>query len=392
MARNKIILDTQKLQHLSAMAQKRFGSTLSTSRDCITFAQDLKAITNIVVSAQTIKRFFGVVKNNNSPSHFTLNAIAKYAAQTNWVNYKHVEEKNDETRFADFILDFYSLDTFANLTIINKLAESQALRNLVLTKIAHLPKAHWCFFEARPLRDFLSGNYTEALKIYVQTKKNNEAQIYGYGLLFLSAFLTKNKAEIKLYFNTIQKIILSDDVFHIPAARKFGVPLMYHHLKNNETEFAQTFNQALIARKQYVQNTDYYNTNFDSNLIEHLLIIERYKECKILLDLHIADKIRITGANKTDDHYYRQIFNLITAYSLYQINKKNECLALLKKFDIGKLHSGEKSFYNILYIQLLLKLTPISAIKKRKILIYGLQNLVNQTNYIWFNAQINRLT
>ena len=124
----------------------------------------------------------------------------------------------------------------------------------------------------------------------MDNKGTTEAEIFVSGMFFKRALLSENKNDIEKYFQIIDNIVLTKDVHNIPAGRKFGVPLMYYHLTNDVINFNKTFNEVLTIRYNYTSRMDYNGTNFDSTIIEHLLLLGRYEEIKIIWVLHLKSK------------------------------------------------------------------------------------------------------
>ncbi len=382
MARTKNIIDQVKLSHLKRMTEQKFGRPIVSSRDCNDLVNALDEF-DANLNAQTIRRLYGLVRSEHSPSLFTLDTLSHYVASCSWSSYRIISDDSRPLKLlADWIFDFYNIPQFGYTKVVDAIAESEDLQNLLLMRLAEIPAAHEMFFEVRPLRDCLNKAYKEVLNKYIKAKKEtNEACLFGYGLLFMGAFLTENIHDTARYFKIITQTKLEPEIHNIPAARKFGVPLMYYHLKNDEQNFELTLKGALIKRQDYIVQPlfDWEGANFDFILVEHLLLIRRYDVCKIILTMHTDDKRKYSTPTKVHDHY-RQVKLLINALC------SNEKISFKDygKFNVNQIRIGERKYFNMFYLVYLIKHTKTSSKIKLVKLKKQLEALVADTGYGWF--------
>lgn len=386
MARTTTIIDFEKLSHLKKMAEHKFGRTITTSKDCIDLTNALLKINNSAnLNSQTIRRLFGLVKNDFSPSIYTLDLLAQYVANSYWADYNFKEQtENNTLALADWIIDYYANEKFGFTQVVDLIAESEDLQNMLLVKLAKLKSAHWMLFEHRPLRDSLNKkSYTKALEVYLDNKGTTEAEIFVYGMFFKRALLSQNKNDIEKYYHIIDNITLTKDVHNIPAGRKFGIPLLYFNLKKDEINFNKAFNEALSIRDNYTSKMDYYGTNFDSTIIEHLLLIGRYEEIKIVWGLHLKSKVKY--CTTLDSECYQQFNLLVEAYAFGQ----QKFYKKIMKFDSNKMRVGERKYYNLFFLAYLIKFTKKSSQQKLIKLNIQFKELIEDTGYTYFKNLIN---
>ncbi|GAB1463781.1 hypothetical protein [Pedobacter sp.] len=387
MARTKNIVDEHKLSHLKKMVETKFGRPITSSKDCNDLANYLANIQNEGnINPQTIRRLFGLVKTEHSPSLFTLNLLAKYTQNCAWANYQPQQEIDSNTNLlANLIIDFYADPLFGYNQIVDDICENDALQSLLLNRLATIPAAQGMFFENRPLRDCLNKSFKHALPIYLNSKGNtNEAKLFTYGMLFWSAFLTENRNDINLYFKLIEEMPLTNDIYNIPAARKFGVQLMYYHLTNNETEFIKWFEKTLDIRQEniHLTNFDWNFMNFDFVIIEHLLLIGKYDCCQEVWQLHQQDKQK-----------YQRVKQEVQSFDQYRILIDAFChkgyYKPVMQFDANATRLGERKFYTLLFIIYQLNHAQQKAHLKRQKLTKQLNNLITDTGYTWFYKLVN---
>lgn len=381
MARTKNTVDENKLAHLKRMVETKFGRPIANSKDCNDLSNHLISFGGNV-NPQTVRRLFGLVKTTNSPSLFTLNLLANYTQNCSWKQYQHHQEIDEKTNLlADLFFDFYADPLFGYLKVVDTICENEALQDMLLMRLATVKNAQEMFFENRPLRDALNKTtYKLALYQYIESKgSTNEAKLFGYGLLFWGAFLTENGIDISSYFKIIREIPLTANINNIPAARKFGIPLMYYHYKNDEKEFEKWFNKAMLKREDYIKLNSFAweSSNFDFVIIEHLLLIGRYSHAQKLWQQHLSDKKNYNESSKSY-HYFNQYKTLIAAFCKKDFDKK------VMSFDANLARSGERKFYTILFLIYKINHTSTTSKSKRLKLVMQLNQLINDTGYTWF--------
>ena len=65
---------------LRADVENKLGFEVTCTRDCIILSQEMKRFDQrFTLSVSTLRRFFGIIKQNSPTSHSSLNALARYA-------------------------------------------------------------------------------------------------------------------------------------------------------------------------------------------------------------------------------------------------------------------------------------------------------------------------
>jgi len=75
-------------QLLRKNVEHRLGVAISSARECQTLSQALMDVVQAKVSVTTIKRFWGIVSSDISPSKFTLNAMARYIGYEDFADFE----------------------------------------------------------------------------------------------------------------------------------------------------------------------------------------------------------------------------------------------------------------------------------------------------------------
>ena len=66
------------VDQLQKNVMRQFGKQINTATDCINLASLLTQKFNTNISAQTLRRFFGLIKSTSESSQFTLDLLSKY--------------------------------------------------------------------------------------------------------------------------------------------------------------------------------------------------------------------------------------------------------------------------------------------------------------------------
>ena len=70
---------------------------LSTSIGCTMMAHDMSNCLNTPISANTLKRAFGIINTSSATSKYTLDLIARYVGYTSWENFLNDESSKSST-------------------------------------------------------------------------------------------------------------------------------------------------------------------------------------------------------------------------------------------------------------------------------------------------------
>src|SRR5690606_2742175 len=73
---------------LQKRVTEKFGKKIYTATDCENLAHDLKENLNEVVSSQTLRRFFGLIKATSKTSIFTLDLLSRYCGFEDYENFR----------------------------------------------------------------------------------------------------------------------------------------------------------------------------------------------------------------------------------------------------------------------------------------------------------------
>ena len=99
-------------EYLFREVENVFHHKISTSTNCNQLSREIQVKTSHYISAQTLRRLYGLVKTNTSPSLFTLDTLSQYCGYEDW-NQLYSEKRNIDSTpvqtkaFSKWVLDFY---------------------------------------------------------------------------------------------------------------------------------------------------------------------------------------------------------------------------------------------------------------------------------------------
>lgn len=240
MARKRTELNKQHKKRLIDLLQHSFGKPVTHSFECEQLSREIEKGTGETVSPNTLRRLFGFIDTEFSPSIRTLNVLAAYAGFVNWHQFvqrtdKEIYEPMTLDHEANLYLDFYQIETKAEAdmnfhnaarNIAFRILFNPALLHKLAPFLAKHPVAQIFFFERFPFIDAVSTDYKRSIQLYLQ-KKTDEAQVFGHSLLFLGAFLSGDQKEQKFHLEKLNQYALNDQLHPFIIARYIGSNILY---------------------------------------------------------------------------------------------------------------------------------------------------------------------
>lgn len=199
--------------------QDTFGRRIITSRDCLQLSEEIYFKTAFTINANTLRRFFGLVKAEYPPSISTLNILTKYCGFTsiddiNIDSHTHAENSSDNKDLLNYLSSIFKLtqvkdpydETFLALVkhTIHFLSHYPEFAEKFQRAIAKTKNGQTAYYENFVHMDKLNSFYGNGIRYYINEAKTNEAKIFGNGLLCLRYWLTDNKSELKKNFEFIK--------------------------------------------------------------------------------------------------------------------------------------------------------------------------------------------
>lgn len=319
----------EELSALKKEIEQTFGRKISSYRDCIQLVEDIYQKTELNVNVNTIRRFFGLVRTNYSPSHSTLAIFSKYCGFGSIDELQNISiaptTENDINKEEVF---HYLVSLFKNIPVseayvsafepvvhqtIIFLERNPSLIDRFQREIATTRAGQYYYYERFVNMDRLNGYYSDGLKHYLRSKNNNEAKLFVNSLLVLRYWMIEDHSRLEKHMKEALRIYTDQDYSSNTMSRFFAARLYYLNAKNDSSE------------KILPEISKYYNT--------------KAPETK---DISTA------------------AFDLIICEALTLTNQRTEALEWLKKSKVvfGEKDHKDKSAYAILENILLTSKAP----------------------------------
>ena len=394
-------------EYLFREVENVFHRKIATSTNCDHLSREIQVKTSHYISSQTLRRLYGLVKTNTSPSLFTLDALSQYCGYEDWGQFssekRDIDSPSAQTEsFSKWVLDFYkaplpklwpSDDYFiACKNIAERIVTDDSLFKKLPSKLAALPSGQILFFECFPYIDGLGNGYQKHLKIYLQNKSNDwQAQIFGNCLLFLGSVLTKNENQIKKYYSIVNSLSFPSpgQLHDIPTARYIGTQILYHQFMGNHSETSRWIAKGLNEYSRYYEKKELSFCNYFFVLSEYFFLGGFYSECLELLEYVQNPKWKKYFNNYPVDLGYYEVAKVMLAISNIKIGNSTKGKQILKETNTGSFVFTKSKLYTLHYLSEQLNLSGVNANTKRKKIINQIDELVRDTGFIYFSLAAN---
>ena len=413
---------------LRADVENQLGFEVTCTRDCIILSQELKRFDRrFSLSVSTLRRFFGIIKQNSATSYTSLNALARYTGAPSydkWNNHHfHKSGKKEKAGHGIFKSEITTKDfdtrpetITRTIQIINtllnqveqketfhlspqKLREINQLTFYLLNinayptetwkKLNRIPRAR-IFTEAFPPIDFLHGVGEEYMRDYLVTATSEEEKMFANSLVASgSIYSGKNLKSAVVDLELFERY---DRTIHpAPQARILGLNLLA--LKNGiktETNQRKGFRELILEgienENEIWPKWSSLTNIFKLRLAEWLILSNDVKLLKAynksMMTLKTSQEITITYKHEQFD----TSFEIFHAWALFLLHKEEEAIHVIESIDLAKLSIHEERTISIYYYALTSRL--YSGDKSTSSIKY-LDLLTEQTKYHGLRTMLN---
>lgn len=372
---------------LQTRVTEQFGKKICTATDCENLAHALKENLNEVVSSQTLRRFFGLIKTTSRTSIFTLDILSKFCGYKDYENFRLLCGSSELEIF--FGSDEHSGKDFWQKSehLCRQIADSPELLITTHYRMMPFPMVRKYFMENHPMRDMLGTVYSQYFLSYLKYNNSNEARIFAYGFLYKSAFLQENTELLQFLHQIVAATELTTEVHVIPAGLKYGIMLHYADFTGNESLFTQTFEEMMSIRKQYISASRASACSFEYSVLELLIFTDRTEEMLFLVDHNTfhrssTDQSIIPGERKRT---HDEVWKILCACANQKAGDRNRSLQYLRTVNLDNLGFGWEKYYSIIFYLVQLE---FSEPKDRRKILIKLNHLVEETRFSFFEQQL----
>lgn len=380
---------SDSIRELRLKTVKTFGKQIVTATGCENLAAILVKNPKANISAQTLRRFFGLVRTASKPSQFTLDVLAKYCGFT---DFPHFADANSHRELEQFFgADEKSGKDFWQKSeeLCRQISDSAELLISTHQRMMPYPLARKYFMENHPMRDMLGTVYSQYFLCYLKFNTSNEAKIFAYGFLFKSAFLQGNEELMKVFYRQIAETELTPDVFVIPAGLKYGTMLLYADLVGDEALFAQAFTEMKEVRERYIPASSASVCSFEYTVLESLIFTDRKSEIQFLLENNTRQQLqqqKFIPADRKATH--DEVWKILCAVGFHKVGDTARSQKYLEFINLENLGFGWRKYYSLIYYFFLAEISEARAQNK---LCTKLRELVDETHFSFYEDRLAKI-
>ena len=385
-------MDTEKkiLEELRNAVSNKLGKQITSSSHCDELSAEVNKI-GFNINQQTFRRFFGLIKSSGKFHIFTLDALSQYCGFPDFSSFKKSLIENElEVFFGDIEAQHPEFNYWAlSESICRKIIDSPSLLASVHHQLVKYPLARTFFIEHHPMRDLAGTVYAQYFHDYLKYEHANEAKLFAYGFLYMSAFLTENPEFMEIYSQKISETELTSEVYVLPAARKFGVPLLQSWLKKEEQNFTEIYNEMLAAREIYKNSSEKSVCSFEYTVLEHLIFTDKTEEMRFLIEhntFQVHNDREFIPQDRKENHDI--CWNIMCAVAFLKMEEYTECEKYLAKVHLDQLSLGWKKYYSILYYFVKYE---FANFEEKVIIENELRRLIEDTHMVYFAEKLKNL-
>lgn len=397
MSRNKFEIPKKILESLKKETERCFGYLINSNVRYEQLCDNIFEKCSVKISSRTIYRLYTSKDSDITPSKHTLNLLAIYCG------YKSIEEYSklyvDEVSFnmyseLDILKDIYNISYNSSSlqyrdpalfsitkTLVKKLRNKGNYRDALIREYSKHPLAQNYFIEQFVDYDSLNHFYGKAIEIYLSSKDDLEAQIFGNCMLYLKAFLSKDEKECVYFHQKINAIKLDVQIHPFVIGRYFACNLLHEHFYTKSST-ATIIDELLTIEKYIPRNGDSY-VNFPCFhfiVCDALIKCKEYEVCLQLLNNAIVDYPH--GKNNVDTGFYNA-FDLFFAICYHHTGNSVKRDAHLKICKNQTYNFLSEKYYSIQQTLLELEIEKSKITRNR--MRNKIQDLITQTGFVFFN-------
>ena len=272
--------------------ENSFGRKILSSRDCLQMVEDIYQKTGYTINANTLRRFFGLVKSAYNPSPSTLAIFSKYCGFNSIDELENISfSTNTDTTVNKEEIYHYLCSLFKNLPIqegrnpaieaivqqtVIFLERNPSLIDRFQREIAATAAGQYYYFERFVNIDRLDDYYGNGLRYYTRSKNTSEALAFACSMQIFRYWLTNNPELMGKNMEVLSKISISSNCPSHIQARYLAAKLFYAHAKAEPSEKILT-----EASKYYfgiISKIENHNPDIDLIIGEALILTNHYAE------------------------------------------------------------------------------------------------------------------
>lgn len=283
------------LASLKKEIENSFGRKINSSRDCIQLVDDIYQKTGDTVNANTLRRFFGLVKADYPPSSSTLTILSRYCGFNSTDEIRQVAEvKDPETHINKEEVLRYMVSLFRNTQVMSNqenafypfveqsvifLERNATLIDRFQREIARTSTGQYYYYEKFPNIDRLNGYFADGLRHYLVAKKTEEGKLFAHSMQIFRHWLTKNREGVLIHMSEINHITPAANVPDHILGRLIAAKLYHANVKGTSIDRilaeSKRYHAGIIADRE---DSPFAFPDYELIICEALLLTGHYDE------------------------------------------------------------------------------------------------------------------
>lgn len=283
------------LLSLKKELENSFGRKVISSRDCNQMVEDIYQKTGETINANTLRRFFGLVRADYPPSSSTLTILSRYCGFNSPEEIEHLA-LNDSPATAinkEEVLR-YMISLFRHTQVAAQqerifyplveqtivfLERNPSLIDKFQREIAKTATGQYYYYEKLANIDRLNDYYGDGLRHYVRAKSTEEGKVFAHSMQVFRYWLTKNKEELVKHMSAVSSITSTSEFPDHILGRFIAAKLYHAHVKESPidsiTAEARRYHAGIIARRE---DSPFSFPDFELIICEALVLTGHYDE------------------------------------------------------------------------------------------------------------------
>jgi len=391
---------------LRQQAEIVFGKPILYSYECESLSNQIKITTGLDISAQTLRRMWGFIKDGVAISKRSEQIVLKYVGIDEIKTLLKIKSKDtlitsEEKVLADFMKQFYEVESvneddinyqIANYKIFIKVISSEAMLAYLGPYFAKHPIAQVYFFEKAPYFDGICGSYQLYFKMYLKHKNTAEAQLIGNCVLHFASFMQENIKEGEALLKKINQIDENLSSHAFPVARKVMANLTQGYLKKDQQQIEtwtkiafQWHNKIKPANKR-----ESYFPFYPFVVADAFNLIGDYEMALQMIEIGELDYMRFKDIPFNNGFY--ESLDIIKAIALYGTGKKDHAKRILARIDEANLSFLTRKYFIIQKKIIELALCSQTTSKKFVNIKTEVNDLIKATDFVFFKQILKRFS
>jgi hypothetical protein len=311
--------------------ENSFGRKIVSSRDCLQMVEDIYHKTGYTINANTLRRFFGLVRTDYNASPSTLIILSKYCGFDSIDDIEKISAKDysDENINKEEVLH-YLVALFKNLELDER--HNELIENIVQQTILFMERnnslidrfqremgkvlsGQYYYYELFVNMDRLNGYYGDGLRYYLRNNTSNEAKVFANSILAFRYWLTEKTSLLEKHMSEILAINVNHNYPSHILGRYIAAKLYYANARNETVDKilidATKYHVAIMTKRA---NTPSSYPHFELAVCEALILTGLDEEA---LEYIRRGKSFLSGTKGSPGHPFSIWENMIE-------NKKNK--------------------------------------------------------------------